>query len=521
MSKERLTMLKLRELLRLKFDCKLSNRKIARALNISASTVSYYHRAAIESNLSWPLSSEFDDNVLIQKLEPYCKQLKIEPRKRVADYQLIHQELKQKGVTLELLWEEYQHIDTTTAYSYSEYCRQYRIWKKQLKPSLRQNYKAGEKTFVDYAGPKIPIRNPETGVIKEAYVFVGVIAASNFTYAEATLSRSIPDWIGSHIRMFEYFGGVTELVIPDNEKAGTTRACNYDPDLNPHYAALASHYNTIFLPTRPVKPKDKAKVETAVQIVERWIMAKLRKQIFFSLEELNKAIAQLLIQLNQRPFKKLPGTRLSQFEKIDKPALKLLPKTRYELITIKKISVRLDYHIDVDGHYYSVPHALINQVVDYRTTANTLEIFYQGRRIASHPISSLQGKSTTLSEHMPSNHRYHTQWSPQLFMDWAEKIGVNMVAVTQVIIKTQPHPECCYRIHSGFRNLSKRYGNCRLEIACRYALQYAQPGFKSIQSILKNSLDKTLPECAANESVNKKTIYHQHIRGAQYYQIIK
>jgi transposase len=320
---------KLREVLRLHACSGLSNRKIARALKISASTVGYYVNAFKESGLTFGGCTAINDSDLFSKLVPYCQQLK-SPRSTRTSLELmsIHQQLKQKGVTRELLWEEHCQ-QQENSYSYTEFCRQYRVFRQQQKPSMRQIHKAGDKAFVDYADPTIPIIDASTGVTRAAMIFVGVLGASNYTYAEATLTRSLPDWLGAHSRMYAFFGGVPTFTVPDNEKSAVTHACYYDPDLNPQYDALASHYDTVVLPTRPAKPQDKAKVEVAVQVVERWILARLRHHQFFSLAELNQAIAALLVDLNNKPFKKLPGTRASQFEAIDRPALKPLPAQPY------------------------------------------------------------------------------------------------------------------------------------------------------------------------------------------------
>lgn len=523
MSMGRLKMKKIRELLRLKLNCQLSNRTTAKALGLSASTISYYTRAAQRANLSWPLSEDMDDTKLNALLEPHCQQFKQPKLKQSIDFANLHQELKRKGVTLQLLWEEYLLCKPSNPYSYSQFCSLYRHWRQQLKPSLRQIYQAGEKTFVDYAGPKVPIFNPETGESKDAVIFIAVLAASNYTYAEATASRSSADWLNAHMRMFEFFGGVSELVIPDNEKSGTTKASRYEPILNQHYEALGAHYDTTFLPTRPAKPKDKAKVECAVLVVERWILAKLRHQKFFSLGALNQAIAALLPELNHRPFKKLSGSRFSAYEQLDKPALKPLPLTCYAITHIQQTRVRLDYHIEVFDHFYSVPHTLINQVVDYQTTASTLEIFHNGKRVAMHLLSQEQNQTTTIKEHMPEAHRQHLAWTPLQFLHWANLIGEKTIAVTEHLIETQPHPECCYRIHLGLKKLQKRFGDKSLEAACDYALQFAKPGFHSIESILKNNLHNQLSsDCMNDEADEDKPApvidSHSNIRGTAYYQ---
>jgi len=522
MPQERVKMKKLIEVLRLHFECKLSNRKIAAALTLSPTTVGYYLQAARASQQPWSVLKALDESTLLHQLLPHCQQLVEKASDEVAvDFTDVHNELKKKGVTRELLYQEYQQNHPGVAfYSYTTFCRRYDEYKKQLKPSMRQTHVAGEKTFVDYAGPTVPIYDAATGKTQSAVIFVGVLGASNFTFAEATLTRSLPDWIGSHVRMFQYFGGVTDLIIPDNEKAAVNKACHYDPELNPNYAALAAHYHTAILPTRPYHPKDKAKVEVAVLVVERWILARLRHQKFFSLKALNQAIAQLLEELNDKPFKKLPGSRRSQFEALEKPQLKPLPQQPYEYQLIKKARVKLDYHIEVDQHAYSVPHHYIHQEVEYHLSAHTVAIFCKGQRIALHSRSDQVGGATTLVEHMPKAHQQHQQWTPQHFLNWGDEVGPNMKAIADYLVHHQPNVECCYRIHLGFKNLAKRYGQSRLEEACQFARSHHMYSFSHIDSILKTQSDKA-PITAANDHFEtaqvSATEHHSNVRGAGYY----
>jgi transposase len=519
MSQERLGMKKLRDVLRLHYECELSNRKIARALKLSPTTVGYYVKASQQSALDWEAISRLNDQDLIHTLEPFCPKLKATSNSHQSiDFNSIHCQLKKKGITRELLHEEYlQRCHEEKPISYSEFCRRYRAFKKCLKPSMRQTHVAGEKAFVDYAGPTIPIHDAQTGEVRQAVIFVGVLGASNFTFAEATHSRSMPDWLGSHARMYAYFGGVPELTIPDNEKSGVNKACQYDPEVNPQYAALAAHYNTVILPTRPYKPQDKAKVEVAVQIVERWILARLRHHKFFSLASLNQEISTLLIDLNNKPFKKLSGTRQQLHEQLDKPALKPLPSIAYEFVDIKKVQVNLDYHIEVNKHYYSVAHQYIGKVVEYQLGENLLSIFYQGQRIACHQRSYQIGKATTVDKHMPHTHLQQKQWTPQRFDDWATSVGHAMQTVASDLIKNKPNPECCRRIHLGFLTLAKRYSKPRLEEAAIYACQHHLQTYSQIKSILQTQCDKA-PMAATNEEAYDKTnVVHLNIRGPNYY----
>ena len=518
MSQERLKMKQLRDVLRLHFECKLSNRSIARALKISATTVGSYIKSVQESKLSWVETSTLDDQDLMQHLEDHCKQLKKKPTNNI-DFIHVHTQLKSKGVTRELLHEEYLSRSPSGPISYSEFCRQYRKFKKTLKPSMRQNHVAGEKTFVDYAGPTVPIHNASTGVVRKAMIFVGVLGASNYTFSEATYTRSLPDWIGSHVRMFDYFGGVTELIIPDNEKSGVTKACYYDPEVNPNYTALAAHYDTAILPARPYRPKDKAKAEVGVQVVERWILARLRHQKFFSLIELNQAIAKLLVILNEKPFKKLPGTRRSTYEYLDKPQLKCLPKIKYEYKIIKKAQVNLDYHVEVAQHYYSVPHSYIGKCIEYQLAENSVAFFYNGKRIAYHIRSNDIGQATTLTEHMPHAHVQHQQWTPQKFLSWSETVGRHATKIAEYIIENKPNPECCYRIHLGFLKLAKKFNKSRLEEACRHAATHQLQSYTQIKSILETQSDKA-PLAAANDNDADQSppdTQHKNVRGATYY----
>ncbi len=512
MAEERLSMKKIKELLRLKWECHLSNRVIGRAVNISPSTVSYYTRAFKASGLEWPLNQNWNDKELIAQLEPYCRQLKLQTETKIkVNYLEIYNELKRTGVTLQLLWEEYKTKFDNKAYSYPEYCRRYRNWVKQLKPTLRQTYKAGEKCFIDYAGPKIPIL--DNGEMKEAVIFVGVLAASNYTFAKAYLTRSLPDWCNAHVSMFEFFGGLPLMVIPDNEKAGVKKACYYEPELNTQYGALANHYKITILPTRPFHPKDKAKVENAVLVVERWLMARLRNQTFFTLAELNEAIAKLLVLLNDKPFKKLPGCRKSHFEQYEKLVLRPLPKEPYEFVEIKQGTVGLDYHLEIKGHYYSVPYWLLKKRVEYRISRHTVEIFYQQERVASHERSFILGEQTTLPQHMPEGHWTHHTWTLDRFLNWAGTIGHSATQVAKWNMQHKSHPECCYRIHLGLQKLLKQYGMLKLEQACCYALRIGSPTYKSIRSILQQQL-MSLPLPEQNYYKSK---LHQNIRGSQYY----
>jgi transposase len=512
MPAERLTMRKIREVFRLKFDCDISNRQIAKSCKIARSTVAEYLFRFQQAALSWPLPQNLDDNQLEQLLYPQLPALPAHERP-VPDWSYIHQQLRQKSVTLMLLWQEYKEVHPY-GYQYSQFCHRYRQWAAKIDPVMRQEYRAGEKMFVDYAGQTVPVYDLHTNQMRQAQIFVAVLGASNYTYAEATWTQSLADWIGSHGRAFAFFGGVAKLVVPDNLKSGVSKACFYEPDINPSYLDMANHYGTAVIPARVRKPKDKAKVEVAVQVVERWILARLRNRQFFSLHQLNQAIAELLENLNNKAFQKLPGSRKSAFESLDRPALNPLPSQAYQFAEWKKATVNVDYHIEVERHYYSVPHALIKKKLDVRITNNTVECFYKNKRVASHIRSHLKGRHSTIKEHMPKSHQKWAQWTPDRFIRWAGKIGVHTQKLIENLLNARTHPQQGFRSCLGILRLAKSYGDDRLEAACRRAVAIGGTSYRSVESILKHNLDqKPLPDQSAKSS----PIEHNNIRGARYY----
>ncbi|MBA3357490.1 MAG: IS21 family transposase [Pyrinomonadaceae bacterium] len=501
------------EVLRLKHAAKLSHRQIARVLQIGIGTVTNYLAAAERAGLSWPLPAELDEAALATKLWPPATAG--EAKFVTPDFVYIHEQLKQKGVTRQLLWDEYCQQHPGQAYQYTKFCTLYGEWRRRLKATMRQTHRAGEKLFVDYCGPTVAVVNVVTGEIKEAQIFVAVLGASNYTYAEATWTQGLADWIGSHTRAFSFFEGVPALIIPDNTRSAVSKACRYEPLLNTSYYQMLAHYGTAALPARPYKPRDKAKVEVAVQVVERWILARLRKQTFFSLPELNRAIHYLLTALNQRPFKKLPGCRRSQFEALDQPALRPLPAQAYEYAEWRKARVNLDYHIEVERHYYSVPHSLLRREVDVRLSEKTVEIFLAGNRVAVHLRSQRQGSHSTNAEHMPKAHRAHLEWTPGRLLNWAVQIGPHTRDLVKHLLWNKPHPEMGYRSCLGLLNLAKRFGRERLEAACQRALQLGSPNRRSVVSLLEQGLDRLpLPE----PTVAQPPLFHENIRGPDYYQ---
>jgi len=513
MPAERLTMRKTKEVFRLKFDCQLSNRKIAESCLIARSTVAEYLFRFQQAALSWPLPEAMDDARLEELLFPPTV-LPPSIERPLPDWLYIHSELRRKGVTLSLLWQEYK-AQHPTGYQYSQFCYWYRQWAKKIDPVMRQEHRAGEKLFVDYAGMTIPVYDHQTAKAREAQIFVAVLGASNYCFAEATWTQSLPDWIASHVRAFAYFGGVPWIVVPDNLKTGITKACFYEPDINPTYLDMANHYGTAVIPTRTRKPKDKAKVETGVQIVERWILARLRDRQFFGLHSLNQAITLLLAELNQKPFQKLPGSRKSLFEALDRPALKPLPAYPYQYAEWKKARVNIDYHIEVDRHYYSVPHQLIQKQLDVRITTSTLECFYKNKRVASHIRSYQQGRHTTVKEHMPKSHQKWAEWTPQRFIHWAGKIGPQTVQLIENILNSRRLPQQGFRSCLGVLRLAKSYGDQRLEAACKRAVAIGGTSYRSVESILKHNLDQ---KPLLDETAAVAPISHINIRGAHYYQ---
>lgn len=511
MPNQRLSMRKIREVLRLQASG-MSNRQIAQSVHLARPTIANYLRRAAQAGLGWPLPPQLTDAAIEQRLFPPAPAAKARDL-TVPDWQQVHGELKRKGVTQFLLWQEYleQH---PRGYQYSWFCDLYREWRGKLDRVMRQDHRAGEKLFVDYAGQTVPVVNQHTGEWREAQIFIAVLGASNYTYAEATWSQSLPDWIGSHQRTFSFLGGVVEIVVPDNLKSGVHKACLYDPELNPTYQDMAEHYGVAVIPARVRAPKDKAKVETGVLIVERWILAALRNRTFFSLTELNQAIRQLLVRLNHRPFRKLPGCRQQLFDSIDQPALRPLPADAYTYAEWKKVRVHIDYHVEFERHYYSVPYALIKQQLDMRITDRTVECFYKSKRVASHLRSYCQGGHTTVREHMPKSHQQYSAWSPQRFIQWAEKVGPSTAGVITRALSSRRHPQQSYRSCLGILRLAEPYGDQRLEAACGRALLLGSYRYRSIESILKHGLDSR-PLLEQQELDIPED--HDNIRGPSYY----
>ena len=513
MPAERLSMRKVREVLRLSWGGKLSARAVARSCAIGRTTVREYLQRAVRAGLSWPLPEGLADSELEALLFPPPVSAHHAPRP-LPDWNALHEELKRKSVTLFLLWEEYKAVHPD-GYEYSRFCDLHREWAGKLPVWMRQDHQAGEKLFVDYAGMTMPVVNQRTGEIRQAEIFVATLGASNYTYAEATWTQTLPDWIASHVRALEFLGAVPSLIVPDNLRSGVSYSCRYDPDANPTYRAFAEHYGTAIMPARVRKPKDKSPVELGVKGVEQRILAKLRNRTFFSLAELNQAISCLLVEYNRRPFQQLDGSRRSLFETVDKPALMALPPTRYEYAEWEKARVNLDYHIRADDHYYSVPYRLVKQEVQVRLTITAVEVFHNGLRVASHLRSYKKHRHTTKNEHMPEGHRAHAEWTPERVVRWVGKAGEATAELAERIIASRPHPEQGFRACMGIKRLGETYGTERLEAACRRALAIQSPSYRSVKSILENGLDQ---KPLATPSSAPPPIEHENVRGADYYQ---
>jgi len=512
MPQEGLSMRKVREILRLRLGVGLSSRQVAKSCRVSSSTVLEYEKRARDAGLSWPLPEDLDDAALEQLVRARLEVTKQD--RPVPDISYIVQEMRRPHVTLSLLWLEYKAANPD-GYQYTQFCRYYNCEKKKLDVVLRQEHRAGEKLFTDYAGDTVPITNPTTGEITPAYVFVAVLGASNYTFAEATIDLSLPSWIGSHIRAFEFFGAAPQIVVPDNTKCAVIKPDRYEPDLNPAFAGMAAHYSTAVIPTRVAKPRDKAPVEAGVLLVERWILAALRNRTFFSVRELNRAIAGLLERLNTRKFKRMNSTRRELFESLDKPAMRPLPPTRYEFLEWRTAKVGIDYYIVADKHFYSVPYQLVGEQVDVRLSQSTVEILYKNRRVASHIRSFVEGGYTTNPDHRPKSHQAHLEWTPSRIISWAQKTGPATAALVERIMRSRPHPEMGYRSCLGIIRLSKQYGAERVETAAVRPLSANVTSYKSLKSILDRGLDKVPMKDQRSPALTLP--FHSNVRGRDYY----
>jgi transposase len=504
-------MRKVREVLRLRHALSLSYREIGEALGVSKTAAAEIVRRAEVIGLTWPLPQLFDDGELERRLFTAPGEAQLD--RPAVDWAKLHQELKRRSVTLVLLWQEYraEHPD---GYGYSRFCDLYSAWRRSVSATMRQTHAAGEKLFVDFAGDTVPVINPLTGEIRLAHIFVAALGASNFIYAEARWSEGLADWISVHVNALTAIGGLPKAVVCDNLKAGVTRPSRYEPGINRTYQEFATHYGFIVLPTRIKKPRDKAKAEVAVQIVQRFVLARRRNRRFFSLDELNVAIRECVADLNVKIMRKLGKSRRELLEEIERPALKPLPAEPYRYAEWKRARVAPDYHIEIASHYYSVPSRLIREVVEARITSTTVEIFHRGKRVASHAFSALRNRHTTIAEHMPSAHRRYGALTPTWIMAEAAKIGPSTVALVEAIIKAKPHPEQGYRSCLGILRLGKQYGTDRLDAACRRGNDIGARTYGSIASILQHGLDRAY---AQEKAPDGAPIQHANIRGRGYY----
>ena len=512
MATERLSMRTMREILRQRWALARTVRAVAASVGRSVGAIHAAERRATAAGLAWAQIEALTDEALAQAL--YRRPSLAGPQRvrAVPDCAYLHTERRKPGVTLQLLHVEYleRHPD---GYRYTQFCEQYRHWLRRRRLSMRQVHRAGEKGFVDYAGKTPCLTDPATGARIPVELFVLVLGASSYTYAEATLTQQRTDWLASHARAFAFFDGVPGAIVCDQLKSGVTTPCRYEPGIQRQYGELATHYGTTILPARPAHPRDKPKVEVAVQVAERWIVARLRHETFFTLAALNDRIAELLAALNAKPMRHYGGaSRRDLFMRLDRPALRPLPAEPYEYAEWTRARVNIDYHIAVEQHAYSVPHALVHAVVEARLTATTVEVFHRGQRVTSHRRSAQRGGFTTLAAHMPKSHQAHAEWSPSRLTRWAATIGPQTAALVTAILAARRHPEQGYRSCLGILRLAKRYDAPRLEAACARALIAGARSYRHVDAILKRGLDRTTPA-----PPTAPVPAHENIRGRDYY----
>lgn len=515
MAQERLSVRRIREVLRLKFAENRSLREIGRAIGASPSVVHGCLDRFKSAGLAWPLDDELTDDELELRLYAHSPAPSLQKAQVQPDWAYVHRELKRRRVTLQLLWQEYRLAHPDDGYQYSRFCDLYREWAKPLKAVMHQDHKAGDKAFVDWSGDGIEVASATTGEISEYPLFVSALGASGLAFARAAESRRLPHWIQMHNAMFQYYGGVTAATVPDNEKSGVTSPCRYDPELNPTYRDWAMHYGTAVLPARKGKPRDKAMVENAVGNVQRWILAELRNHVFFSLEQANEAIAAKLEAYNARLLQRLKISRRELFEQIERDALKPLPAQPFEFCEWSRATVHIDYHVVVDKHHYSVPYRLIGKRVEARWTASTVEILYGGQRVACHARSYRPWGWTTIEEHRPQPHREHLKWTPERLIAWAHTIGAETSTLVEKILSSKQYPERGYRQCLGVLRLSQKYGVPRLEAACHRALALGSPTYRTVANTLKSGADQL--ELAIVAPTEAALPEHDNIRGPEYY----
>jgi transposase len=513
-------MRKIREVLRLHFECGCRHRQIAAACSVSPATVSDYLDRAEQAGLTWEQASVLNDAEVEARLFKFIGRSEPSPRAAI-DFKWVHAELGRVGVTLQLLWGDYQLAAQKAAvrpYQYSQFCELYADWRAQRRLSMRQVHRPGEKLFLDYSGKKPRLCDPETGEVKEVELFVGVLGASNYTFAEATLTQTVPDFTASTVRALEYFGGAPRIMVPDQLRSAVKRPDRYDPEINDAFNELAQHYGVAAIPAPPAKPKGKAKVEAGVLIAQRWILARLRNRLFFTLAELNNAIAELLEELNTRRFKKLPGSRREAFEALDRPYLKPLPARRFELPQRKRTRANIDYHIDFDERHYSVPFGLRQKLIDVRATPGVVECFHNNVRVASHRRSYARpGTAVTNPEHRPKSHEDYGEWPPERMLSWAHRFGPHVEEVVRRTLGRYPQPEMGYRPVLGILRVAEKHGAAAMDAACQRALAVAgksAPHRRYIEGILKRGLERAVPVAPP---VTPRSAEHEFVRGGSYF----
>ncbi len=513
-------MRKIREVLRLHSDLGCTHRQIASACNISPSTVGAYIERAAEAGLSWADAEPLTEAEVEDRLFTYVG--RSEPKARAAiDFDWVHAELPRAGVTLQLLWGEYQIAAREAGvlpYQYSQFCELYAAWRNQRRLSMRQTHRPGEKLFIDYSGKRPFIIDSDTGEVRDVELFVAVLGASNYTFAEITLTQTIPDFTASTARALEYFGAAPCIIVPDQLRSAVARPDRYDPDINQTFHELAQHYGVVIIPAPPRKPKGKAKVEAGVLIAQRWILARLRNRRFFSSVELNNAVAELVEELNERRFQKLPGNRREAFETLDLPAMKSLPPLRFEIAERRTTRANIDYHIEFDGRYYSVPNQLRQQLIDVRATVSIVECRHRGVRVACHHrCYARKGTAVTLPEHRPKSHEDYGSWPPERMLGWASQFGPHVEEVVRRTLESYPHPEMGYRPVLGILRCAEKHGAERTDAACHRALAAAGrsvPHRRYIEGILKRGLDRAVP---SSPPVTPRTATHEFVRGPSYF----
>jgi transposase len=510
-AKRELSMRQLRHLLRLRHEG-VSAREIGRRLGVARSTVQDNLKRAVAAGLRWPLTDDVTDDALERQLFGRAGIRPGQRRRIEPDWAEMARELKRHGVTMMILWEEYREVHPE-GYGYSRFCDLLRGFERRLTPVMRQHHVAGEKAFVDYSGKRIGIADPSTGEIREAEIFVAVLGASNLTYAEATWTQQLPDWIGAHVRMFRFFGGTPKLLVPDNLKSAVNKASFYDPEINRTYSAMASHYSVGILPARPGKPRDKAKVEAGVRFAQTYILGRLRRLTFFSLAECNEAIALVMQRMNERPMRNLGLSRRELFDKIERDTLKELPADDWEFAEWRRARVSLDYHIEIYDFLYSVPHGLIRAEVDVRITARTVEIFHRGQRVGVHQRRYMGRKHGTDPDHMPSSHRRYAEWTPDRFRRWASKIGPNTEGLITAVLANRPHPEQGFRTCLGILRSYRGVDPADVEAVSARALELGALNYKSVASLLARKRNNT----AAKDGRPATLLDHANLRGRGYY----